>query len=125
MKEIKYVVTDPLGIHARPAGLIVKMAAGFKSAITIDNGTKKDPRLKRCGSVDFYSSVTPAALHTSNVSSSQMEDCTSPMWALPKSSIHSLDWPIPPPIVQGSLPSSSILWYVSSLRSSQPDFFSC
>ena len=41
MKEIKYVVTDPLGIHARPAGLIVKMAAGFKSAITIDNGTKK------------------------------------------------------------------------------------
>lgn len=41
MKEIKYVVTDPLGIHARPAGLIVKMAAGFQSAITIDNGTKK------------------------------------------------------------------------------------
>ena len=27
MKEIKYVVTDPLGIHARPAGLIVKMAS--------------------------------------------------------------------------------------------------
>ena len=41
MKEIKYTVTDPLGIHARPAGLIVKMAAGYKSAITIDNGTKK------------------------------------------------------------------------------------
>lgn len=41
MKEIKYVVTDPLGIHARPAGLIVKMAGGFQSAITIDNGTKK------------------------------------------------------------------------------------
>ena len=41
MKEIKYVVTDPLGIHARPAGLIVKMSAGYKSAITIDNGAKK------------------------------------------------------------------------------------
>lgn len=41
MKEIKYVVTDPLGIHARPAGLIVKLAAGFKSAITLDNGVKK------------------------------------------------------------------------------------
>lgn len=41
MQEIKYVVKDPLGIHARPAGLIVKMAAGFKSAITIDNGVKK------------------------------------------------------------------------------------
>ena len=41
MKEIKYTITDPLGIHARPAGLIVKLAAGFKSAITLDNGTKK------------------------------------------------------------------------------------
>ena len=41
MKEIKYVVTDPLGIHARPAGLLVKQAAGFKSTITIDNGAKK------------------------------------------------------------------------------------
>ena len=41
MKEIKYVVTDPLGVHARPAGLIVKMAAGFKSAITIMCGDKK------------------------------------------------------------------------------------
>ena len=41
MKEIKYTIQDALGIHARPAGLIVKMAAGFKSAITIDNGVKK------------------------------------------------------------------------------------
>ena len=41
MKEIKYTITDPLGIHARPAGLIVKLAGGFKSTITIDNGAKK------------------------------------------------------------------------------------
>ena len=41
MKEIKYTVQDALGIHARPAGLLVKAAAGFKSAITIDNGAKK------------------------------------------------------------------------------------
>ncbi len=41
MKEIKYTIQDPLGIHARPAGLIVKLAAGFKSAITIDTGVKK------------------------------------------------------------------------------------
>ena len=41
MKEIKYVVTDPLGIHARPAGLLVKEAAKFASAITLDNGVKK------------------------------------------------------------------------------------
>ena len=41
MREIKYTITDPLGIHARPAGLIVKMVAGFKSAITLDSGAKK------------------------------------------------------------------------------------
>ena len=27
MKEFKYVITDELGIHARPAGLLVKEAA--------------------------------------------------------------------------------------------------
>lgn len=41
MKEIKYTIQDALGIHARPAGMLVKVAAGFKSAITIDNGAKK------------------------------------------------------------------------------------
>lgn len=41
MKEIKYTIQDALGIHARPAGMLVKVAGGFKSAIAIDNGTKK------------------------------------------------------------------------------------
>ena len=41
MKEFKYVVTDNEGIHARPAGLLVKEAAKFKSAITLDSGAKK------------------------------------------------------------------------------------
>ena len=27
MKEFKYVVTDPEGIHARPAGILVKQAS--------------------------------------------------------------------------------------------------
>lgn len=35
MKEFKYVITDELGIHARPAGQLVKKAMGFKSAVTI------------------------------------------------------------------------------------------
>ena len=35
MKEFKYAITDPEGIHARPAGLLVKVATGFKSKITI------------------------------------------------------------------------------------------
>ena len=41
MKEFKYVVMDELGIHARPAGLLVKEAKKFKSAITLDSGAKK------------------------------------------------------------------------------------
>ena len=40
MKEFKYVVTDAEGIHARPAGLLVKKAAEFTSAVTITKGEK-------------------------------------------------------------------------------------
>ena len=40
MKEFKYVIADPEGIHARPAGLLVKKAAEFKSAVTIAKGEK-------------------------------------------------------------------------------------
>ena len=35
MKEIKYVITDPLGMHARPAGMLVKAVAPFASKITV------------------------------------------------------------------------------------------
>jgi len=35
MKEIQYMVTNPLGIHARCAGLFAERAVAFKSAVTI------------------------------------------------------------------------------------------
>ena len=41
MKSFTYTVQDELGLHARPAGLLAKLAAGCTSIITIDNGTKK------------------------------------------------------------------------------------
>ena len=41
MKEFKYVVQDELGLHARPAGPLVKEAAKLKSAVTLDSGVKK------------------------------------------------------------------------------------
>ena len=41
MKEMKYTVQDALGIHARPAGMFVKVASQFTSTISIDNGVKK------------------------------------------------------------------------------------
>lgn len=41
MKSFTYVVKDELGIHARPAGLLVKEAKNYKSVIILDNGSKK------------------------------------------------------------------------------------
>ncbi len=40
MKEFKYVITDPEGIHARPAGILVKQAAGYQSTVKITKGEK-------------------------------------------------------------------------------------
>lgn len=41
MKEFKYVVKDALGIHARPAGLLIKKAGEFPCAVTISKGDKE------------------------------------------------------------------------------------
>lgn len=41
MKSFTYVVKDELGIHARPAGLLVKEAKQFASEITLECGGKK------------------------------------------------------------------------------------
>ena len=40
MKEFKYVITDEVGIHARPAGLLVKKAKEFTSTIIISKDDK-------------------------------------------------------------------------------------
>lgn len=40
MRELKYVITDPEGIHARPAGELVKAVKDFQSAITISKDGK-------------------------------------------------------------------------------------
>ena len=45
MKEFKQVIKDPVGLHARPAGLLVKQATAFKSKITIEgNGKSADAK---------------------------------------------------------------------------------
>ena len=46
MKEFKYVITDEVGIHARPAGLLVKKAKEFTSTITISKDDKSARRLR-------------------------------------------------------------------------------
>ncbi len=40
MKEFSYIITDREGIHARPAGALVKEAAKFASDIKIKKGEK-------------------------------------------------------------------------------------
>lgn len=40
MKEFVYTITDPIGIHARPAGLLVKLLAAIKSDVKVAKGEK-------------------------------------------------------------------------------------
>lgn len=41
MKQFAFTIKDELGIHARPAGLLVKKATAFSSEITIEKDGKK------------------------------------------------------------------------------------
>jgi phosphocarrier protein len=40
MKENRYLIRDELGLHARPAGLLVKMAAKYKCDIQLGTPAK-------------------------------------------------------------------------------------
>lgn len=45
MKEIQYVITDELGLHARPAGQLVKIAGPFACDIRASaNGSSADAK---------------------------------------------------------------------------------
>lgn len=41
MKEFKYVIQDPLGLHARPAGQLVKAVTKFPCAVSVTAPTGK------------------------------------------------------------------------------------
>ncbi len=50
MKQFTYTVHDPLGIHARPAGLLAKLAKEYKDTvitITKDGNTVKASQLMK------------------------------------------------------------------------------
>jgi phosphocarrier protein HPr len=40
MKEFTYTITDPVGIHARPAGLLVKEVKKYGSTFTLTKATR-------------------------------------------------------------------------------------
>ena len=47
MTTFNYTITDPVGIHARPAGLLVKEIKGYAgSTVTIEKGEKAVNALK-------------------------------------------------------------------------------
>lgn len=50
MRTLEYTIKDEHGIHARPAGALVKLATGFSSDIKISKGEKSGD-LKRIFSV--------------------------------------------------------------------------
>ena len=41
MKSFEYIIKDETGLHARPAGLLVKKASEFISAVQIIKGEKR------------------------------------------------------------------------------------
>ena len=41
MKQVRYTIHDPNGLHARPAGLLVKEAQKYPCAIQLACGEKK------------------------------------------------------------------------------------
>ena len=40
MKQFTYTIKDELGVHARPAGLLVKLAKKYASKVTIEKDGK-------------------------------------------------------------------------------------
>ena len=41
MKSFEYTITDPVGIHARPAGILVKEIKKYASTVTVIKGEKE------------------------------------------------------------------------------------
>ena len=49
MKSFRCVITDEVGIHARPAGLLAKEAKNYQSRIEVSKGDKRTEATKLMG----------------------------------------------------------------------------
>ena len=50
MKQFQYTITDPLGLHARPAGVMVKQVKTYTgTTVTVTKGDKSVNALKLMG----------------------------------------------------------------------------
>ena len=46
MKSFEYTITDPVGIHARPAGILAREVKKYASTVTVIKGGKSVNALK-------------------------------------------------------------------------------
>ena len=53
-KELSFVVSDPVGLHARPATILVNQASKFTSNIKYKAGTTDLTNAKSVASGEFY-----------------------------------------------------------------------
>lgn len=47
MKKFEYTITDPVGLHARPAGILVTKAKQYKSVATLQTANGKEAELTK------------------------------------------------------------------------------
>ena len=57
MTAFEYTITDSIGIHARPAGMLAKEAAKFKSKVFLHFGDKKADARRLIASWEWASST--------------------------------------------------------------------
>lgn len=53
MREIQYIITDEMGLHARPAGLLVRTAQKYQSRILLKTDGKSCSAKKIFGLMDL------------------------------------------------------------------------
>ena len=71
MKTFTYAITDAAGIHARPAGLLVKEAKKFESKISVAKGARKAD-LKKLFAVMGLGDRKSTRLNSSHPTTSRM-----------------------------------------------------
>ena len=47
MKQFTYTITDPVGLHARPAGMLAKAAKALDSTVTVAKADGKSAEAKK------------------------------------------------------------------------------
>lgn len=53
MRSVDIEIRNPSGLHARPAAMFVKAAAGFRSAVTVENLDRGTPPVNAKSIISF------------------------------------------------------------------------